>query len=411
MAVTAKTIQERVRVALQRAPIHDIHTHLFAPEFGERLLTGIDELLTYHYLLAELFRVEGPRLDPKDFYAQSKEAQAEQVWRRLFLERSPLSEACRGVLTCLQAYGLKPQSPLKDLRAFFDGLSPKQRVDRVLEISKVETVVMTNDPFDPIELPLWTNDFQYDSRFLPVLRLDPLFDWQSATAQKLQALGYNATEAWSDQSARAVQRFLDDWIERMEPLYVAASVAPEFHYPNAFMEQALLPALARHKRPLALMIGVRRQVNPGLQLAGDGLGLADLSSLARLCAAHPKQKVLCTVLARENQHELAILARKFPNLHVFGCWWFVNIPELTEEITRMRLELLGHTFTPQHSDARVFDQLIYKWQETRKLLQPILTQKYQALEDTGWTVTDSQMQTEINDFLGASALRFLRSDS
>ncbi len=32
-------------------PVIDIHTHLFAPAFGEFLLWGIDDLLTYHYLV------------------------------------------------------------------------------------------------------------------------------------------------------------------------------------------------------------------------------------------------------------------------------------------------------------------------------------------------------------------------
>jgi hypothetical protein len=58
------------------------------------------------------------------------------------------------------------------------------------------------------------------------------------------------------------------------------------------------------------------------------------------------------MLARENQHELAVAARKFGNLMVFGCWWFVNNPSLITEITRMRVELLGTSFIPQHSDAR-----------------------------------------------------------
>jgi hypothetical protein len=51
------------------------------------------------------------------------------------------------------------------------------------------------------------------------------------------------------------------------------------------------------------------------------------------------------VLARENQHELAVLARKFRNLHIFGCWWFLNNPSLVDEVTRMRVELLGLSFT------------------------------------------------------------------
>ena len=33
----------------------DVHTHLLPPTHGNLLLWGIDELLTYHYLVAELF--------------------------------------------------------------------------------------------------------------------------------------------------------------------------------------------------------------------------------------------------------------------------------------------------------------------------------------------------------------------
>ena len=37
-------------------PVYDIHTHLYAPAFGDLLLWGIDDLLVYHYLVAEGFR-------------------------------------------------------------------------------------------------------------------------------------------------------------------------------------------------------------------------------------------------------------------------------------------------------------------------------------------------------------------
>jgi hypothetical protein len=74
------------------------------------------------------------------------------------------------------------------------------------------------------------------------------------------------------------------------------------------------------------------------------------------------------VLSRENQHELCVYARKFNNLMPFGCWWFLNNPSIVEEITRERIELLGASFIPQHSDARVLEQVIYKWRNTRATL-------------------------------------------
>jgi hypothetical protein len=59
---------------------------------------GIDELLIYHYLVAESFRW----LDvPHDrFWAASKEEQADVIWDALFLKHSPISEACRACSRC-----------------------------------------------------------------------------------------------------------------------------------------------------------------------------------------------------------------------------------------------------------------------------------------------------------------------
>ena len=123
--------------------------------------------------------------------------------------------------------------------------------------------------------------------------------------------------------------------------------------------------------PLALMIGTKRSVNPDLRLAGDSLGKSDISALENLCSSYPNNKFMVTMLAREDQHELCVTTRKFKNLMVFGSWWFLNNPSLIEEITRMRMELLGLSFIPQHSDARVLDQLIYKWGHSRQIIASV----------------------------------------
>src|SRR5690606_3636134 len=137
---------------------------------------------------------------------------------------------------------------------------------------------------------------------------------------------------------------------------------PTFRYPaeaddqtlragEAMLEQAILPVCQELNLPLAMMIGATRQLNPGLRDAGDFLGVSDVLSVANLCRRFPKNRFFVTMLARENQHALCVAARKFDNLMPFGCWWFLNNPSLIEEITRMRLELLGTGFIPQHSDA------------------------------------------------------------
>jgi hypothetical protein len=157
----------------------------------------------------------------------------------------------------------------------------------------------------------------------------------------------------------------------------------------------VLPACREFDIPLALMIGVRRQVNPRLQMAGDAVGRANLQSLEYLCREFPANRFLVTVLSRENQHELCAYARKFSNLMPFGCWWFVNQPSIVEEITRERLEMLGTSFIPQHSDARVLEQLIPKWREARRTLGPILAHAYARVAEEGRPITRREISSDV----------------
>ena len=104
-----------------------------------------------------------------------------------------------------------------------------------------------------------------------------------------------------------------------------------------------------------------------------------------------------------------MLARKFRNLHIFGCWWFTNVPLLVEEITRMRIELLGLSFTPQHSDARVLEQIIYKWQHSRRIIARVLVDKYAALAQSGWQTTRAEVERDVKDLFGGAFEKFCAS--
>ncbi len=63
-------IQSTVEEVLATTQFIDVHTHLFAPAFGSLGLWGIDELLTYHYLEAELFRSSS--ISPERYWTLSK---------------------------------------------------------------------------------------------------------------------------------------------------------------------------------------------------------------------------------------------------------------------------------------------------------------------------------------------------
>jgi hypothetical protein len=157
------------------------------------------------------------------------------------------------------------------------------------------------------------------------------------------------------------------------------------------------------------MIGVRRQVNPQLKMAGDSLGKADIMSLVRLCEQNPENKFMATMLSRENQHELCVTARKFPNLFLFGCWWFLNNPSLIEEITRMRMELLGTSFVPQHSDCRILDQLVYKWDHSRAVIAKVMTEKFTDLAQAGWPVTREEVERTAKGYLSGNFESYLKA--
>ena len=404
-------LEEVVHDALRRQPITDIHTHLYSPNMGNLLLWGIDELLTYHYLVAEVMRWSDA--SPDEFYRWPKQQQADHIWQTLFVDHSPISEAQRGVLTTLQAFGLDLASrDLNAYRAAFAHVTAEQHVDRVLALANISHVVMTNDPFDPVERAFWQAGHKPDPRFHPVLRIDPLVRGYNQAAPQLRDQGYDVDDAATERSFEGVRRFLRDWIEWMNPLYMAASLPPTFRFPEtsanaAILRECVLPVCREADIPFAMMIGSERLINPALGLAGDGLGRADLSSVAYLAREYPDNKFLVTVLSRENQHELIVLARKFSNLMIFGCWWFVNNPVIIEDITRMRVEMLGLSFIPQHSDARILDQVIYKWAHSRAIVGKVLVDKYAALMQTGWRLERAEVERDVADLLSNNFWRFL----
>jgi len=407
-------LQKQVQRLLAEQPTTDLHTHCFAPSFGHSydqtgkglLLWGIDELLTYHYLIAEVFRVVPPTEMPYErFWAMSKPEQADHIWKHLFVKRTPISEAARGVLTTLTRLGLDPgERTLEPYRKWFAAQNVDTYVDHVMQLSNVDSITMTNEVFDDHEHQLWLDNpaIGDDSRFEAVLRIDMLLrDWPRA-AEKLSHWGYQIEAGLNQRTLDEVKRFLSEWIDRMGAIYVATSFGPDFAYPDpnhpelqTLVDHALIPVLHEKGLPWALMIGAQRGANPPLQSAGDVSGKVDLQCLINLCRNFPDQRLLVTLLSRENQHELCVIARKFGNLLPFGCWWFLNNPTLIDEITRMRFELLGSTFVPEHSDGLVLDQLIYKWDHARQIIGRVLTDKYADLIEAGYPITEPMMRDDI----------------
>ena len=409
--VQAAELQQTVEQAVQRTPVVDVHTHLYPASFGGLCLWGVDELVNYHYLVAELFRSSA--LTPQEFWARTKSEQADLIWDALFVKNTPLSEAAAGVVAVLVKLGLDPTQPdLTQAREHFASLKVDQYIEQVLSLANVSELVMTNDPFNPVERAAWERNEPCPERFLRALRMDPVLnDWEKAQAVMAGA-GFKVSSDVTPQTASEARRFLDRWIARLRPVYLAVSMPFTFVFPDdsprtRLIREVVLPTCREHNIPFALMIGVSRQVNPDLRDAGDSVGFADTGSVERICAENPGVRFLVTMLSRENQHELCVAARKFGNLMPFGCWWFLNNPSIVNEITSERLELLGSTIIPQHSDARILDQLIYKWAHSRRTISHALCDSYSRLLADGYPLTRKQIDRDVERMFSGNFRRWV----
>ena len=156
--ITTNSITDTVEKAIDAQPIVDMHTHLYPTGFGTPdsnktgntdanglLLWGSDELLTYHYLVAEVFRVvPASKLPYEQFWKMSKGEQADHIWKHLFQERTPISEACRGVLTTIARLGLDPNDTPANWRKHFAQQDPNAHIDTVMQTANVQSITMTN---------------------------------------------------------------------------------------------------------------------------------------------------------------------------------------------------------------------------------------------------------------------------
>lgn len=363
------------------------------------------------------------------------------------------------MLTTLKALGIEDKDlrNLTRIRQFYSqyrdrGLEGTAAFsDTVFKLAGVRYAIMTNIPFSTQEAHFWKpNRVEYSTRYRSALRVDPLLAGDRASIEAAQrAAGYPLT-------LEGTRQYLRDWCDVMQPEYMMASTPHDFTFsegtlaglkndgineesmkepgafataiagssttcsPDAdespsliaensdFLSEVLMKVCEERDLPLALKIGANRGINARLQAAGDGVvAFADTGVLGRLCNRFPRVRFLATFLSRNNQHEACVLASKFSNLHIYGCWWFCNNPSMIHEITQMRMEMLGTSFTAQHSDARVLDQLVYKWSHSRAVIASVLVEEYSKLAETGWKATRQEIRRDVGRIFGGSYEEFM----
>jgi hypothetical protein len=75
----------------------------------------------------------------------------------------------------------------------------------------------------------------------------------------------------------------------------------------------------------------------------------------------------------------------------------------------MRLEMLGTSFIPQHSDARVLEQVIYKWRSSRRTIASVLVDSYALVIADGRAITREDIQKDVTRLFRMNFERFLES--
>jgi hypothetical protein len=167
-------------------------------------------------------------IPPGQYWTLTIAQPADLIWKALFVEHNPISEATRGGTAVLQELGLDTSAGT---------------LTRVFRLAGIESVVMTNDPLDPEESPLW-DSVTPDPRFHAALRLDRLLNQET------------------DHTPAEARCFVERWATRMRAVYMAVSLPDSFQFPvndrrNQLLLEAVLPACRELNIPLSLMIGVR----------------------------------------------------------------------------------------------------------------------------------------------------------
>jgi hypothetical protein len=391
------TIDNYINNELQ---IIDFHTHLFPKSFQEFSLNGIENILNYHYLHAEYLKLS--LMKPIDFFKLSSRERAKNIWQELFIKRIPFSEATKGVLTILNKFNISLTLTYDELERYFLETDSEQYISKIYKLSNIEKVVMTNDIFDSHEIQYYR---ELDKeKFYTSIRLDSYFDLQTTTI---------ITNNKSFDLSKQLTDYLEYMIEFLKPIYFAISVDDKFSLNDdkyIFMEKYIFPLSKKYIMPVSLMIGVKRQVNPIYGLAGDTVINYDIENLEKILQKNQDIKFCVTMLSRENQYELTVLSRKFQNLLLFGNWWFLNNDIFINEITRMRMNLLGNVFIPQHSDARVLEHLVYKWRHTNQLFKDILFDYFKFLFDIGYELSRENIENSIDNFYNGEVRKLIEEN-
>ncbi len=385
--------------AAHETPAVDLRVFFPAPALSAAARSGLDGLLTSPALLEEFFRRRvrpgqkgaGESAEEREAYRKSLAPGelADLVWRRVFLDHAPLSEAARTVLTTLGLFGLDVGTgDLRDLQAKFDAMSPKRRLEKTLAIANLELVLY---PVECLDVDANGKSPPPPAPFRPVLSLTRLLgDWK-AGARKLRGLGFGLKAKVDEFVPLELRRHLAGAADRLAPAALALdwpSGAKEGDTFRLVREAAL--HLCR-ERGLALLLAADRPVE----------------CLAPLWEECPEVNFLFFPSREEQLPAAGRAAATSRNFLLCGPDRPLSHPSSLGRFIECRLEESGTLFHACHSGASCPEELAGRWAHLRWTFGEVLLRRYAALRRTGWRLSEEGIKRDVRAMLGGNAREFL----
>ena len=302
-------------------------------------------------------------------------------------------------------------------------MDAKTHVDRILEMAGVDYYTCTNNLFDEDELAyvrsVQAGTAEWDKRAIAAMRIDTLVLAYKDEALPFLQKHFGLTKADPELSPAcitAIRNWLVEWCRELPNLeYLGCSFPPEFDFMDQesdsgkILWRIVLPVARDLGLPIFLMPEPLRKVNKRHALAGDFLGLMNPLSLANFAIANHDLDFWVTPLHLSSQYPMSVLTGTAGNVYVWGLWWYNLHESIAKSVTPMRIEMTGTNFLPMNSDARVLDQLYYKWMHFRRWFVDILRDKYRPLVRTGYPVTVGSIMRTISDMFDEGRMRRRRN--
>lgn len=414
---TRTELEAAFDLAIIKGSFVDVHVHDMPSCCGPNLsLRGPDHTIAYHYLYGEVFGELGLRPEKlKAFWELSLERQVDFLIDNSFANNElPVSEARLGILTAAKSLGLSTDSGdfkqvLREWRTLYSDLGEEKYTTKILKLAGLSKLISTQSPFVQEECRLYLNDKvieEWDSRYWVGLRWDE-FIYKPELARQTCAKFLPQFDACGDLKQPAVQsaarKLFEFWLDRLPNVkYVAISLPGSSCLTDRTsritqtLETVLIPVAQERGLPIFLMPFVRRGLNPSFHNAGDCVERGDIDDLIRFVSTNLDVNFGITPLSANDNYHLAFATRALPNLRVWGHWWGNLNPSLIEQQLRMRLEFNGYVHYGVNSDARILDQLLFKWPHYWRVLKRVIIDRcLDIIELSQWPVTASTIENSI----------------